>query len=50
MSEPGSIQRVVPVKPVWPKLPMGKMRPRGLEKAVSMSQPKPRRSWPLMAG
>ena len=43
----GSIQSEVPVKPVWPKLPMGKTSPRGREKAVLMSQPKPRVATPV---
>ena len=50
VSDPGSIQMLVPVKPVWPKLPMGKTLPRGTDWPVSMSQPKPRRFCPLIAG
>ena len=38
----GSIQIDVPVKPVWPKLPIGKRSPRLAEKPVAMSQPTPR--------
>ena len=33
--EPGSIQSDVPVKPVWPKLPMGKIMPRGWRTSLS---------------
>src|SRR6185503_3079858 len=38
----GSIHIEVPVKPVWPKLPIGKRSPRLAEKPVAMSQPTPR--------
>ena len=59
MSEEGSIQRLVPVKPVWPKLggmrglvgrgqTVGKTVPRGREKAELMSQPKPRWATPVV--
>ena len=48
MSLLGSIQSDVPVKPVWPKEPMGKTAPRGREKAELMSQPKPRVATPLV--
>ncbi|CPU30456.1 Uncharacterised protein [Mycobacteroides abscessus] len=50
VSDPGSSHKVTPVKPEWPKLPMGKSIPRGLDNSVSMSQPKPRRFCPAMAG
>ncbi len=40
----GSIHRLVPVNPVWPKEPSGNSLPRGLLKVESMSQPRPRRS------
>ncbi len=39
----GSIQREVPVKPVWPNEPTGKSSPRFEEKGESMSKPRPRR-------
>src|ERR1039458_4041498 len=47
VSEDGSIHRVVPVKPVWPKLPMGNALPRGREYDEVMSQPKPRCATPF---
>jgi hypothetical protein len=42
ISVAGSIQIEVPVKPVWPKEPMGSSSPRFDENVESMSQPRPR--------
>src|SRR5947208_11514406 len=42
--ENGSIHRQTPVKPVWPKEPIGNRSPRGRLNSESMSQPKPRRA------
>src|SRR5579884_512214 len=47
VSETGSIHSEVPVNPVWPNDPTGKIVPRLLEYGDSMSQPKPRRAVPV---